>query len=192
MKRWFGLFSFLILFSIVPSANLFGQVNIGRGSIELSGSFSLISSSFSYPSYWGESESRTYHFQLTPSVGFFVTDNLEIEPQFLYERISEDGEGYSYSSSVYGGMLSLSYNFRIRSEAAMPFLFVGAGFLGYSGGDTYSAIAPDMGIGIKSFINKSSALRMEFFYQRMTNYSGWEDLEASSIGFRGGFSVFLK
>ncbi len=191
MGKWFGGSVFVLMSLIICSSTVFGQANIGKGAIEIGGNVFFISSSLSYE---GHSEGSVSYFLLAPRFGFFKTDNFEIEPQLLYGRVSEDPEyDSSYSFSVYGGIFSFSYNFKTSSNI-VPFVFAGVGFLGYSGEGDFqsSAIAPDAGVGMKSFISQKGALRLELFYQNMTNYMGIQDLKASNFGFRGGFSVFLK
>jgi len=191
MGKWFKSFVFLLMFLVICSSTVFGQGSIEKKTTEIGGNLFFISSSLSYQ---GHSEGSVSFFLLAPRFGFFKTDNFEVEPQLLYGRVSENPKyGSSYSFSAYGGILSFSYNFKTSSNM-VTFLFVGVGFLGYSGDGDFqsSAIAPDAGIGMKSFISDKSALRLELFYQNMTNYMGIEDLQASNFGFRGGFSVFLK
>ncbi|HEX9916250.1 MAG TPA: hypothetical protein VGB16_00805, partial [candidate division Zixibacteria bacterium] len=182
---------FVLMSLIICSNTVFGQANIEKGATEIGGNLFFISSSLSYQ---GHSDGSVSFFLLAPRFGFFKTDNFEVEPQLLYGRVSENPEyGSSYSFSACGGILSFSYNFKTSSNI-VPFLFAGVGFLSYSGGgdSQLSAIAPDAGIGMKSFISDKGALRLELFYQNMANYMGIEDLLASNFGFRGGFSVFLK
>jgi len=183
----------LVALLLVMSSNLFAQNRTAKGQIELSGGVSFSSSSYSYD---GQHQYTMTTFALSPKIGFFVIDKLEIEPQLLVVSvsISEEGGG-SGTASNFGGIFSLSYNFEGESNL-VPFIFAGMGFLSNSVTDATdlktSMILPAAGAGLKAFISEKGVLRAEAFYQRTTNSGGEEKLIDNSFGLGVGFSVFLK
>jgi outer membrane protein len=183
----------LIALFLVMSSNLFAQEKTAKGKIELSGSVAFTSSSYSSD---GNHEATITMFVLSPRIGFFVVDKLEIEPQLLVvsTTLSPEG-GSSGTASAFGGIFSLSYNFEGESNL-VPFIFAGVGFVSNSVTDETdlktSMILPAAGAGLKAFISEKGVLRAEAFYQRTTNSGGWEKLTDNSFGLGVGLSVFLK
>jgi len=177
-----GLFLIFLSVSFVHPA-------MGKGTIELGGNVYYISSWFSQD---GNLLSSVNYFLITPRVGFSKTGIIEIEPELILGRAGDDNPDFSY---IFGGIMNFDYNFK-TSGSIKPFLFAGTGFLRYSserrGNIKTSLILPDLGGGARIFMTEKSALRLEVFYQNMSNYLGYEGLNATNFGFRGGFSVFLK
>lgn len=178
---------------LVLSSNLFAQMKTKKGQIELSGSASFSTSSFSWK---GDSEGSITEVAFYPGFGFFVVNKLEIEPKLAFISVSVNPEGgETITLTDFGGILSLSYNFEGESNL-LPFIFAGIGFQTHSITDVKdlktSMILPEVGAGVKAFFNEKSALRVEAFYSHTTNALGIEDETANSFGLRVGFSVLLK
>ena len=174
-------------------STVFAQTKTEKGQIELGGNASLSVNSFSLD---GNHDETITTFSLLPRVGYFVMNKLEIEPQLIIQSVTISPEGGdSHTQAIYGGILSVSYNFESASNL-IPFVFGGIGFLGnsFTGATDLktSLILPSVGGGLKIFISEKGVLRTEAFYQRTTNSFGEDKLTDSGFGISFGFSVFLK
>ena len=106
-------------------------------------------------------------FSVPVRVGFFLTNNLEIEPEVIYNymRMSLDGEYLSQTTAVL--LANVAFNFGTSSQV-MPFVVGGAGIIMISEGATdeetvsESGFAWNVGAGIKWFAANSVALRFEY------------------------------
>lgn len=184
--------------SILFSALLFvtagsAQAQPGRGSKELSLSPSFTSSKAK------ESTESSEMLTLPVRLGYFVSDQFEIEPEFVL-TVPDESE---YTGIV--GFFNLCYNFPTEGSAH-PFLLAG---IGYGNGYKRLFLAQDLdtgifcfnfGAGLKLFLNEFVALRTEY---RFRKYSGSKEEEGyhgnytHDYGIRTheilvGFSVFLK
>jgi outer membrane protein len=183
----------VVVMFFLTFSTLFAQTKTEKGKIELGGSAAFSSNSFSFD---GTHTGTITTFTLSPRIGYFVVNKLEIEPQLLVLSISATPEGgETNTASNFGGLLSLSYNFEGGSNL-VPFVFAGIGFLSNSVTHATnlktSMILPDAGVGLKAFVTDKGVLRAEAFYERTTNSGGEEKLTDNSFGLRIGFSVFLK
>ncbi|NIO48595.1 MAG: outer membrane beta-barrel protein [Candidatus Aminicenantes bacterium] len=106
-------------------------------------------------------------FSVPVRVGIFLTNNLEIEPEVIYNymRISSDGEYASQTEAIL--LANVAYNFGTSSKV-MPFMVGGAGITIISRSATdvetvsESGFAWNVGAGIKWFAANSVALRFEY------------------------------
>ncbi len=138
-------------------------------------------------------------FTVPVRVGFFLTNNLEIEPEvnYNYQRVSWNGDYASQTATVL--LANVAYNFSTSSQV-MPFVIGGAGIVMLSASATdeetesESGFAWNAGAGIKWFVANSVALRLEY---RLLSFSiTYEDgfeLKESHTYHRilAGISIFL-
>jgi opacity protein-like surface antigen len=140
----------------VMSIVSWGQPREGkRVELSISGSFQSYSS--------GSSSSSSSALLLSPRIGFFVTEGLEIEPEVIFMT----GSG----TSVYVLNGNVSYNFLIGGPA-VPFLLVGYGtantiplFNVPFGKTSFPVGVLNLGSGVKVFLTEDVALRFEYRYQ---------------------------
>lgn len=92
---------------------------------------------------------RYNRFELAPSVGLFIADNLEISVIGAYSRVHVDGQGTSpgATASEFKLLLEPSYHLPF-SEVLFGFFGLGAGVKYLSGQDTGFALAPRLGLNI--------------------------------------------
>ena len=128
--------------------------------------------------------------------GFYVFKGLAVEPEIFYT---------SYFSIITGGDAvfllngNLAYNFSIPDSRITPFVLIGYGtgngippFKLFDSFDESNFRLLNVGAGVKLFVAKQAALRIEYRFQR---YSQGEDhwyrtvTTFKSLFF--GFSVFL-
>ena len=161
-----------------------------KGVVELGGSIGF--SSYTSVSA-GQTSSTTYtSFSLTPSVGYFVTDGLEIglDPFSLTTSTHTGASSSQTEISILGG---LGYAFKTQG-AAYPFVEGVAGFSSYSSG-TYSASGFSWGArgGVKIVLASHVLILAGVQYMQITESPtgataryGYNQL---MIG--AGFSVYL-
>jgi hypothetical protein len=152
-----------------------------------------------YASYHSYKATAITTFTLMPRVGLFVMPGLEVEPKILilFKNISPHGNREDSSKTDIGGMLSLAYHFELkRGSKFIPFVFGGIGFVNHAGDvgedDEVTLVMPDVGLGLKAFLTNSALIRMELFYQHLSNAYGKKDREVNEGGLRGGVSIFLN
>ncbi len=179
--------------SFLAFSTCFAQTKTAKGKIELGGNVSFSHNSFSLD---GSGQGSMSTFTLFPRVGYFIINKLELEPQLMIQSVTISPEGgESHTQAIYGGILSVSYNFESSSNL-VPFVFGGIGFLGnsFTGATDLktSLILPSVGGGLKIFLTEKGVLRTEAFYQRTTNSSGEDKLTDNGFGISLGLSVFLK
>jgi len=156
-----------------------------KGAKELS-----IGASFMSRSYENSDESWTA-FNIPIRLGFCVNNNLEIEPELLFNKYEEEDAGLIFS-------VNIAYNINSpgRSNPTVPFLLGGVGFsntivilpnyahAGIEEGKGWTIL--NLGAGLKMFLSKTAALRLEYRFQK---YNGDSDLTYHNVLF--GMSVFI-
>jgi opacity protein-like surface antigen len=130
-------------------------------------------------------------FNIPIRLGFLVTQNIEVEPEILFSKYEEEDAGFILSGN-------LAYNFNPTSpeSKSVPFVLGGLGF-----SNTIMLFAPNaawvgdkdenwtvlnLGGGIKMFMSKPVALRLEYRFQK---FLGDSDITYHNIFL--GVSVFL-
>jgi opacity protein-like surface antigen len=166
-------------------------VGVAKGRVELS-----TAASFSYASEPGGGDDDLLTIQLPFRVGYLLGDRFGIEAEVLTTHI-DFGIGGSTGFTA-GGNLAFHFSPRARNTA---FLLVGGG-----GGNAvdFNSLAVDTestvttlqaGLGLKSFLGRRAALRLEY---RFTRYfvseddpdTSDEDLTTHRV--LVGFSVFFR
>jgi len=110
---------------------------------------------------WIDHESEevltTIALSIPVRVGYFLTDNIEIEPEvnFIYLHMSYDGESDSSKTALL--LANVAYNFATPSQV-MPFVLGGVGLMT----EGESEFVWNVGGGIKWFAANRVALRVEY------------------------------
>ena len=181
-----------LTFILIFFTNSLAVERAQRYKLELGGDFSFSYDNYEQPVF--EAWSVT-SLSLTPRFGFFVNRNVQLEPELSLSYISIDFDsGSNLDILNLGFLFRLAYNF-IPYEKTFPFVFVG---IGMSANSTTGAqdepttiVAPEIGLGLKAFIGRSSALRMAIKFVHEENSLATEDLDNNSLRFSAGYSVFL-
>lgn len=165
----------VLLLGILTTTCLTAQPREGKHvELSLSGGFQ---------SYSVDDNDATSAFLLTPRIGVFLIQGLELEPEFTLMTVSSGDPMYMVNANV-------SYNFR-TSGKSVPFLLVGYGFsntfpifnLPVTRTDFTIGVA-NAGAGVKIFIADDVAVRLEYRFQY---FSGEGDRQ-----FFGSFSYQNK
>jgi len=132
--------------------------------------------------------------------GYFLTDNIEIEPEVThaYMKMSYDGESASATTSLL--LANVAFNFSTTSQV-MPFILGGAGLMTISASydgekESESGFAWNVGAGIKWFATSRAALRVEYrfiHYSLTTDVDTYYKITVSHTNHRifVGFSIFF-
>ena len=121
---------------------------------------------------WEEEALTTTTFSVPLRVGFFITDNIEIEPEINFNRVRVSYEDESASATTALLLANVAFNFNTTSQV-MPFVLGGAGLMiigaSYDGEtESESGFAWNVGGGIKWFVANRVALRVKY---RFIHYS---------------------
>ena len=180
MRHCSRLFSLIII--IILHQEVYPQTQ--RGDKELS-----IVASFISIKYEKADEAWTA-VNIPIRFGFFVTKNIEIEPELLFSKYEDEDAGFILSGN-------LAYNFTPSSEGiVVPFVFAGLGFsnttillpnIAFEGRENKNWTVFNLGGGLKTFLAKSFALRLEYRFQNL-----FGDTDISYHNILLGISAFLK
>ncbi len=154
--------------------------------------------SASYQNYSSGSSSGKGALLLSPRVGFYVIEGLEIEPELLWMV----AEGVEPTYMLNG---NLSYNFKTEGKA-WPFILAGYGTANtvpffnvpmFRSG--FSVGVLNLGAGLKYYVKEDVAIRMEYRYQKFSgeqtesyygfSYTSKIDMKLNTVQF--GLSVLL-
>jgi opacity protein-like surface antigen len=182
---------FQTLILIVIFLGMPAHAQLTRGSVETSISAALQSLS-------GSGTSST-NILLSARLGFFPIDRFEIEPEFTVLKPENVNTLYMLNAN-------LAYNFDLPSGTAHPFLLAGYGItnsfplfnilvVNY---DTTVGVL-NLGGGMKVFMAKNVAMRVEYRYQKLTGsqsgglygYSYTNSIDLNIHTVHVGFSVLL-
>lgn len=141
-------------------------------------------------------------FNIAGRFGYFITKELEIEPEIIFSVYSEDFDlddpGFILSANLVYNLSTL------KTKKVAPFFLAGGGwansvhyFNQMNLGDVerdYTLL--NLGLGSKFFLNRSVAFRFEYRYQRFfgekrTDWLYTYDTSFSYHNFLFGFSIFL-
>lgn len=142
---------------------LFAQPREGRTrELSLSGSFQSYSTETS--SYYESGSGTASAFLVSPRLGFFVFEGLELEPEILFLFSSGDDPVYVLNGNV-------SYNF-LSEGNGVPFLLIGYGLANTVPFFNVPLTRSDFTIGVlnagggvKVFLKEDIAFRIEYRYQ---------------------------
>jgi len=151
-----------------------------------------------YQSFSGTSNDQSDAFIISPRLGFHLVKGFEIEPEATLMSAKRLSPVYMLNGNV-------SYNFVLFTKA-VPFLLIGYGtaneipFLQLPSVRTGSWIGVlNIGGGVKEYLSKDVALRVEYRYQKFSgqvqeilanlSYLATTNHEITTLQF--GFSVLL-
>ncbi len=167
---------------LLPLATALAQTKRGDLEFSLAASFTA-SKAENTNEYWTA-------LNVPVRLGFLVTNAIEIEPELLLSKFKEVDAGYVLSCN-------LAYNFGQMNSASqtIQFLFAGLGFsntiqalpnIAFYGRVSDNWTVLNLGGGLKMFMPKPVALRLEYRFQ---NYFG--DDSVTNHYLLLGVSVFL-
>jgi len=181
-------------------SNSYSQINKGNWELSFSGDMGEQSSSTEvtgnnyHEEYDGTSEN---YLIFAIRAGYFVTNGLEIEPEFMETAVKNETPCFSLGGNA-------EYNFQMNSRSVIPFILAGYGVsnaIPFSNVMFYNQSGDlkighwNLGAGIKILVSKSVGLRIEYRHQQY-NYD--EDQYGVSISSKlyynkilFGMSLFL-
>ena len=149
-----------------------------KGSWEISAAANMGSMSSSYESSGagysssGSSDAIMY-FALDLRTGWYLVDGFSLEPEVYMLAVDEDAPAFSLGAN-------LAYTFNVRESPVKPFLIAGYGIgnaapimqrlLGRAS-DKLDIPVFRVGGGLKVFVSKSVALKVEYRYEQYTRES---------------------
>lgn len=174
------------------SIDLYSQPLKKSWELSFSGNMGSVSSSSNNYSNSSEFISLTFH------PGFFITENIEIEPEIQWLAADGDKPLFSYSANV-------AYNFGNPLSTKIPFILLGYGktnsipfnrTLLFRTSDKHDISIFNFGAGMKFFATKNVAFRVEYRHQRFsysrTSYSTTNKYSTKYNHMLFGFSIFFK
>jgi len=193
-KKIFLLMVIILCFAGFENAT--AQLKKGQMELSLSAAFMGVQES---------EEDLSTAFNLSTRFGYFLSKEFEAEPEIIF---SSYGGGGNPGIILSGNLL---YNFPLQKQfGAFPFFLAGLGWanslhyfnqMNFGEGDRNYTIL-NLGVGLKSLIGKSAALRVEYRFQRFfaEKIESWGqfgghytyDPSLSYHNFMMGLSVFLK
>lgn len=182
MRSFIKMFvSILIVFFAVET--IFAQIE--KGKIEFSTAASFMSRKYEY------SEEAWTSINVPIRLGYFITKNIEIEPELFFTKYKEEDVGFMAIGNV-------AFNFIPSGEngKAIPFLLGGFGY-GNSGTFLPNFLMPgsedktwtvlNIGAGVKMFVADPVALRFEYKLQKLMG-----DTDATYHFVLTGISLFFE
>ncbi len=156
----------LSLFVVLTATSLSAQPSEGKSvELSISGAYQHLSSD--------NSSSGSGAFLLSPRLGIFVVEGLELEPEFVL--LAAEGNDPMYMVNA-----NISYNFRTHGKST-PFLLIGYGLANTVPAfgvpmfwSDFSIGVLNIGAGAKIFVTDDIAIRLEYRYQ---HFSGESDTQ---------------
>ncbi|HET9952445.1 MAG TPA: acyloxyacyl hydrolase [Candidatus Eisenbacteria bacterium] len=156
-----------------------------RGSVEFTPSVSFTHQNFKREGYGNVDEFT--QLNMSPTVGYYVSDRYEILGGFLVRHESINGS----SDTSLGATAGLQYNFP-RQGSVVPFVSAGFGALFYDGfsmNDT-AVLAPMIAGGIRVPVGRDASVNMSLGYQHESNANGEFNASANRLIASVGVSLF--
>ncbi len=169
---------------LVPGAEARGG-QMAKGAVEFAPSVSFTHQNFKREGYGNVD--RFTQLNVSPTVGFWVSDRYEVTGGFLIRHESVNGS----SETALGATAGLTYNFS-RQGKVIPFASAGFGALFYDGfsmNDT-AVLAPMIAGGIRVPVGSSASVNMSLGYQHESNANGEFNASANRLVASVGVSLF--
>lgn len=178
-----ALVSVLLLVPFLLAGNALAVDSLqGRGSLGLS--LTIQHTEIDYSGDTGEADTRF----IIGSLGYFVTDNIEINfaPTVIYiEAEGEEVTMYSYFGNV-------KYNFFSSGQTAVPYLGLQAGISGAEyGGDSDSNFAYGGMAGVKFFLTEDLSFDAEVNYLKTEFDVDDTTVDMDNLGLFLGFKYYF-
>lgn len=150
----------LMVIIVLTATTVHAQPREGKTrELSLSGSYQNYSS--------GNSSGSSGAFFISPRLGFFVLEGLELEPEILLLLSSGSVPAYLLNGNI-------SYNF-ISAGKSVPFVLLGYGIANTVPLFNVPFLSTDFGVGVlnagagvKIFLKENIALRVEYRYQKFS------------------------
>ena len=155
----------VILFVLISGESVLSQIESGDKELSISASFMSRKSE--------NADEAWTSFIVPVRVGFFVTQNLEIEPEILFSKFKDSDAGY-----IISGNLAYNFNPSDKQSKVVPFVFAGFGIsntiaffpnVAWVGDEDEIRTLINAGGGLKIFLSKPIALRLEYRFQNFMN-----------------------
>lgn len=136
-------------------------------------------------------------FSLTPSVGYFVINNLAVGLDLSFASTNNDNGTTDVTTSSFSSIIGGTYYFE-AGDKFKPFVGLGAGLITTSSGDDDALKSNGLALrgrgGLAYFVNQSLSIDFSVLYLN-TNQKNKENSDLvsknSSIAVGLGFSLFL-
>jgi opacity protein-like surface antigen len=165
------------------------QASLQAGVLELAGSTSFA------VNYQKEGDRETTHLRLTPSIGYFILDPLEVQLRvsYIFDNVQESSvtddrsEGFLFT-------LGPAYNFRGVSDVLIPYLGIDFGTYYQHLSTSVSSrsgvqLALGMGAGCRWMFTDNLGLKLGFQY---VHGFGSDDIgDTDFLGLEIGISLFI-
>ena len=191
MTRRLCGFTLLLLLCAAASSTAQPLPEGKRFEMSLSGGYQSFSA--------GSGSSSSSIFYISPRLGFFLVEGLELEPEFSGIFVGGGDPGYMVNGN-------LAYNTRLQGKA-LGFLLAGYGAANrVPVGGTLSGYyrttlgVLNLGAGIKVLLSDDIAIRTELRYQRFTGsrtddfswggVGGSQEYDLRLLSFQFGISIF--
>ena len=194
MKLRVALISTLAL-ALVAAPSISSAERLEGGTFEWSISGGASRSSFDVD---GTEVGDQTEFQLGTELGYFINSLFEIAVNLGYSRFNDEPAGAA-SRDANGFLFGTRLLANVPNGTRMtPYGYIGASIGSFSGsqedaiGDESQTTLPRVGIGVRYFMADAVSFNMEFEFDHTDNVRGIKDLNADSLNFFFGFSVFLN
>lgn len=189
----------VMLMVLIPAGTILAQTEKGDKELSFAASISHTKINEEYNGY--KSSDSFWSIRLAGRLGFFVTKNVEIEPEITICKIGQELFGEEDTKMGYILSCNLAYNFTSKKKT-VPFVLAGFGisnslpfyhnvvFWGLE--DTTFKII-NAGAGLKLFSSKNFAFRVEYRLQHY--FGGGDESDGTTYTYHYGLvgiSVFLK
>ncbi len=160
-----------------------------KGMIEIEGSVP-----FDHTSYSESSVGSRTNLDASVGAAYSFTSLLQAGGGITLGYLGVESDAVSASGTAMGLSADLTANFATPTNL-VPFLRAGAGFQTFSG-DAYvspktSFIAPYVRAGVRAMVVPSASVNLSVAYQHVTNADGEDGLDANSVSFAAGLSIFF-
>lgn len=199
MKKIFAVAAFA-LFGLMNAQTEKGSWVIG-GSTNLG--FNSVTTKYSVENE-SETSPATNTFSFTPTVGYFVMDNLAVGIDLGLLNVSTKDDDYKETSNTFSVMPTGTYYFK-ATPSLRPYVGAGVGyattkytekFANISESEDYDGLAWKAKGGFVYLLNQNIGIDLGLGYSQFTNKETVSDIDykttAGTFGVNVGFSLFLK
>jgi opacity protein-like surface antigen len=198
----------LVCVGILFASSAISQTKAGNWELSLAGNLGSLQSSYEYSSsgggyssnYSNGGDAQSY-MGLDLRAGFFVVDGFSLEPEIYMLVVEKAKPAYNFGANA-------SYTASIPNSPVKPFVSVGYGIgnavplmqriMGRSSDDMDIPVLR-AGTGLKVFVSKQVALKVEYRYERYTSetessYYSYKSTTKTTTNMHNiliGFSIFL-
>lgn len=201
MNRLAFLGACIVLAGVLPS---YSQTEPGNWELSVAGNIGSVSTSYEYKSgsyvSSGSSDGITY-MGLDVRAGAYIANGLALEPEIYALFIEDQSPAFNFGANI-------SYTFTLPESPVSPFLIAGYGIGNASpimqrlvnrGSDEFDIPVLRVGGGLKVFLGKQVALKVEYRYERYSQertetYYGHSSTSKTVVNYHNvmiGFSVFI-